>query len=229
MKAIVLAVLTLVLSASAQTSYPPPPPGKGAAPAAPASTPNAAPVPVDLNQLLFQLNQTTSAINASLSKLRIEKWKADSQAKGQLQANAESISRNITAALPEITGGVRSAPASLSANFKLYRNVSALYDVFASLTEAAGAFGPKEDYQALAQELQQVDGLRHSFGDRVSALSSSADAELAKLRTQIQQAQAAPPKKIIVDNGDETPKPKKPKKKGTTSTAQSKPQTQQPQ
>jgi hypothetical protein len=227
MKVLVLAVLAVSLAASAQTSYPPAPPGRGATPAPSASTPAAAPIPLDLNQLLSHLDQTTSNINASLSRLRIEKWKTDGQAKGHYQSDADSISRNITSALPEITGGVRNAPAGLAANFKLYRNVGALYDVFASLTEAAGAFGPKEDYQALAQELQQVDDLRRAFGDRVSDLAASADAQMARLKAQAQQqAQAQPPKKIIVDNGDESPKPKK-KKKPAGSTAQT--QSQPPQ
>jgi hypothetical protein len=227
MKALVLAVLAVAVSVTAQTSYPPPPPGRQNA--APAQGPVAAPnnAPVDVNQLLVQLDQTTSAVNGSVTKLKIDKWKTDSQSKGQLQSNAESISRNITEALPAITGAVRSTPASLGANFKLYRNVGALYDVFASLTEAAGAFGPKEDYQALAQELQQVDALRHALGDRVNDLALSSDTELAKLRTQVRQAQAAvPPKKIIVDNSDEPAKPKK-KKKTSPSTAQNKTQTPQ--
>ncbi len=220
MKALVLAVLILAISATAQTSYPPPPPGRAPEPAsaAPANTPS------DVNQLLAQLDQTMAAVNASVSELRIDKWKTDSQQKSQYQSNVESISRNITQALPGIAGAVRTAPASVGANFKLYRNVGALYDVFASLTEASGAFGPKEDYRALAQELQQVDGLRRALGDRVNDLALSSDAELARLRTQVRQAQAAPPKKIVVDNVDEPAKPKK-KKKPSSSTAKSQPQT----
>lgn len=225
MKVLVLAVLALTISATAQTSYPPPPPGRGTAPAA--ASPAPASGAANVNQLLAQIDQTTAAVNGSLSKLRIDKWKTDSQQKSQYQSNAESISRNISEALPGIAGAVRNTPASMGANFKLYRNIGALYDVFASLTEAAGAFGPKEDYEALAKELQQVDSLRHALGDRVNELALSSDAEVARLRTQLQQAQAAiPPKKIVVDNGDESPKPKK-KKKSSTSTAQNKPQTPQ--
>ncbi len=225
MKVLVLAVLVLAISATAQTSYPPPPPGRGTAPAASAAAP--ATGAANVNQLLAQIDQTTAAVNGSLSKLRIDKWKTDSQQKSQYQSNAESISRNISEALPGIAGAVRTTPASVGATFKLYRNISALYDVFAALTEAAGAFGPKEDYQALAQELQQVDSLRHALGDRVNELALSSDAEVARLRTQLQQAQAAiPPKKIVVDNGDESPKTKK-KKKSSSSTAQNKPQTPQ--
>ncbi len=191
MKDLLLAVLLVSLSA-AQTSSPPPPPGRQPAPAAAnAATAGA----VDLNQLLAGIQTTATAINGSIGHLRIEKWKTDSQSKGQYQSNAESIQRNLSEALPGMMDGVRTAPDNLSASFKLYRNLDALYDVFASLTEATGAFGPKDDYQPLAEELQQVNRLRHVLADRIDQLAAARDADLARLRAQVQQAQATPPKK----------------------------------
>ena len=220
MKGTFLAVLMLAVTAAAQTSYPPPPPGRAgnstASPAAPAQ-PNST-APVDANAILSQLGQTTAALDSTLGTLRIEKWKTGSQEKSQLQSNAESIRRNVTAALPGMVQDVRNAPDNLAPSFKLYRNVGALYDVLASLTEAAGAFGPKDEYRDLSQELQQLDGARHNLADRLEQLAGAKDAELARLSAQLKQAQAAvPPKKIVVDNSDETPKPKKKKKSSSTS------------
>jgi hypothetical protein len=226
MKGTFLAVLMLAASAAAQTSYPPPPPGRqAAATTASAAPPANATASTEPNQVLSQLGQTTTALNSTLGQLRIEKWKTGSQEKSQLQSNADSISRNVTAALPGMVQDVAKAPDNLAASFKLYRNVSALYDVLASLTEAAGAFGPKEDFRDLSQELQQIDTARHSLGDRLEQMAGAKDAEVARLTTQLKQAQAAiPPKKIVVDDS-EPPKPKKKKKSSpTTMQTDSKPQ-----
>ncbi len=220
MKGTFLAVLTLAALAAAQTSYPPLPPGRTAAPTAAVASPAAPGAPVDVNQVLSQIGQTSTALNSSLGQLRIEKWKTGAREKDQFQANVDSIQRNLTSALPGMVQGVRSAPDNLAASFKLYRNVSALYDVLFSLTEAAGAFGPKDDYRDLSQELQQIETARRSLGDRLEQLATAKDAELVRLSTQLKQAQAAatPPKKIVVDD-TEQPKPKK-KKKPAGATAQ---------
>ncbi len=231
MKGTFLAVLMMAGLAAAQTSYPPPPPARTPQPQATSThTPPVAVAPqpqVNPNQLLSQLDQSSAALNASIAALRIDKWKTGSQEKAQLQSNADSIRRNLTNAFPTIVQDVRKAPDSLGATFKLYRTVAALYDVLAPLTQAAEALGPQNDFRDLSQQLQQLDNLRRSLGDRMEQLATAKDAQVAQLSTQLKQAQAAiPPKKIVVDD-NEQPKPKK-KKKSSSTTAQtnSKPQQQ---
>jgi len=169
-----------------------------------------------LNNTLTQLQQTAEQANAAIGKLRIEKWKVDGKTKAQAQANADSLQRNLTAALPEMMGRLRNAPQDLTANFRLYRNLNAFYDVFASLAESAGAFGPKDQYEALANQVAAIDSLRHEFADRIEQLASVKEMELARFRTAAERAArqqvAAPPKKIIVDD-TEPPKSKKKKPK----------------
>src|SRR5437879_4121121 len=99
------------------------------------------PISVDLQNTLAKVDQSAQAAAMDIARLRIEKWKADSSEKRQAQSNAESLQRNMTAALPTLTSAVRTAPQDMAANFKLYRNLSALNDVLKSLTESAGAFG----------------------------------------------------------------------------------------
>ena len=91
--------------------------------------------------MLQRIEQETGGLNADVGKLRVEKWKIDSATKHQASENIGSIQRNITGALPGLIAAVRVAPQSLAANFKLYRNLNALYDVVASISESAGAFG----------------------------------------------------------------------------------------
>jgi hypothetical protein len=175
----------------------------------------AGPISVDLQNTLAKVDQSAQAAALDIAKLRIDKWKADSSEKRQAQSNAESLQRNMTAALPTLTTSVRTAPQDVAANFKLYRNLSALNDVLRALTESAGAFGPKQDFETLAQYTQSFDDYRRTLGDYVENLATSKEAELNRLRSQVRAAQsnpAPPPKKVIVDDDQPAPK-KKPKKK----------------
>jgi hypothetical protein len=212
-----LILLTLVaITASAQVQSPPPP-------SSPA-TDNA------INAALFsdldRLQSTASQANTDIAHMHIDKWKADGGTKQQSQMNANSLQRNLSSALPVLISNVRAAPQDLSAGFNLYRNLNALYDVLASFTEAAGAFGPKNDYDALAQQLDAIDSVRRDLGDRVAGLATQTQTEMNQLRAQVHtlQQQAAvpaePPKKVVVDNADTGKKPVHKKKPAASSTSQ---------
>jgi hypothetical protein len=169
-----------------------------------------------LNGLLAQLEATSKNTQGDLVRLRIERWKADNSYKKQELSNVDSIQRNLQDALPDMIGQLRKAPEDLPATFKLYRNLDALYDVLGSVAEGAGAFGPKDDLQALSNDLSAFEGTRKQLAERIENLSAAKEAEIARLRTDLKTAQAMipaePPKKVIVD--DTTP-PKKPAKKKT--------------
>ncbi len=172
-----------------------------------------APVPYasvsELNSILGPLEQASQATQADLTKLRIDKWKMDSNYKKQVLSNADSVKRNLQNALPEIVTQLRNSPEDLTATFKLYRNLDALYDVLGNITESAGAFGSKDEFQSLSNDLNAMERNRRSLGERLETLSASKESELAQLRTQIKALQAAPPpppKKIVVDDNE----PKKP-------------------
>jgi hypothetical protein len=183
-----------------------------------------------MTPVLSQLDRLQSAAtqtNAALSYMHIDKWKADSGSKQQAQSNADSIQRNLTQALPALIVAVRNAPQDVGAEFKLYRNLNALYDVLASLTEAAGAFGPRGDYDALLQQLGVIDSVRRSLGDSLESLTASTQSELTQLRTQVQTLQqkaaatpAAAPKKVVVDDNEPAKKTTTHKKKPAPSTSQ---------
>ena len=194
-----------------------------------------------LNGMLTQLETASKSTQADLVKLRIEHWKADGGYKKQALGNVDSIQRNLQGALPEIIGQLRSAPEDLPATFKLYRNLDALYDVLGSVVEGAGAFGSKDDLQGLSNDLSSFEGTRKQLAERIESLSASKEAEITRLRTDLQKAQAAipaePPKKIVVDDTEPAKKPvakkkapaKKPAAPDTSkpATGQGQPQPQQ--
>jgi TolA-binding protein len=194
-----------------------------------AGSPQGAPVSyasvTQVNGLLAQLESASKATQVDLAKLRIERWKTDGSSKKQALGNVDSIQRNLQNALPEIIGQLRNSPEDMPATFKLYRNLDALYDVLGSVVEAAGAFGSKDDFQVLSNDLNSFESTRKQIGERLENLAASKEQEIVRLRTDLKTAQAAiplvPPKKIVVDDTEPPKKPavkKKPvvKKPATT-------------
>jgi hypothetical protein len=170
----------------------------------------------DPSPILSSLEQTSHTSVSDISRLRIDKWKADGGTKRNAQSDSESISRNMNAALPELIGKVRTAPQDLNANFKLYRNLNVLYEYFSRFTESVGAFGNRDDFEALARDLDGLDSARRAMADRMDSLTSSVDARLAQYQSQARAAQsaatAAPAKKIVIDDTEPEKKPAKKKK-----------------
>jgi hypothetical protein len=189
-----------------------------------------------LNGMLAQLEASSKNTQADLVKLRIERWKADNAYRKQALGNVDSIQRNLQDALPGMIGQLRAAPEDLSATFKLYRNLDALYDVLGNVVEGAGAFGSKDDLQALSNDLNGFESTRKELAQRMENLSSAKESELVRLRTELKTAQAAipaaPPKKIVVDDNEPPKKPavkKKPAAKpATTAPGTAKPAAGQP-
>ena len=179
----------------------------------------------ELNGILSQLQQTAQNMQADLQKTRIEKWKTDGNTKKQTLADVDSIQRNLQSTLPDTIAQLNSSPEDLGASFKLYRNLDALYDVFGSVAEAAGAFGSKDEFQSLDNDLNGLKNARRAFAERMQKLTASKEDELTRLRAQVKTLTAAPPpppKKIVVDD---TEPPKKAAKKKL---AQPKPATTTP-
>jgi len=168
-----------------------------------------------LNTLLAQLEEASQAAQSDLAKMRVEKWKTDSGSKRQAEGNAESIQRNLRSALPEIIAELKASPESLTSTFKLYRNLDALYDVFESVAESAGAFGSRDDFQSLQNDVSAFERLRRSVADRMETLAGAKELEVTRLRAALQSAQAntptQPPKKIVVDDDAPVKKPVKKK------------------
>ncbi len=165
----------------------------------------------ELNGLLAQLEATSKATQDDLTKLRIERWKTDGGSKRQALGNVDSIQRNLQNALPSIIGQLRNAPEDMPTTFKLYRNLDALYDVLGSVVESTGAFGPKDDLQALSTDLNNFESTRKQIAERLENLAASKEREIVRLRADLKTAQAAvpaaPPKKIVVDDNEPAKKP----------------------
>jgi hypothetical protein len=92
--------------------------------------------------------------------------------------------------------------------------------------ESAGAFGPKDDFQGLSNDLNSFEGTRKQLAERINNLAASKEQEIVRLRSDLKTAQAAipaaPPKKTVVDDNEPPKKPvvkKKPAAKKPATTA----------
>jgi hypothetical protein len=170
----------------------------------------------ELNQMLSQLQQTAQTAQLDLASLGIERWKTDSNTKRGTAADVGSIQRNLQTALPGIMDRLRNSPENLPTTFELYRNLDALYGVLTSVVESAGAFGTRDEYQTLRNDLDAMEKMRRSFADRMEKLATAKESEVADLRAQLKKAQAVqaaapPPKKVVVDDAEaQKPVKKKP-------------------
>ena len=153
-----------------------------------------------LNGLLSQLEEASQAAQVDLAKMRVEKWKTDSGSKRQAQGNVESIQRNLQTALPEIIAELKASPESLTSTFKLYRNLDALYDVFESVAESAGAFGSKDEFQSLENDVSAFEKARRPVADRMETLAGAKETEVTRLRAALQNAQANTPSPASQEN-----------------------------
>jgi hypothetical protein len=172
----------------------------------------------DPSAALNSLEQTAHTTASDIAHLRIDRWKVDSKSKNDAQADRDSLERNLTNALPELIGKVRRAPTDLTANFELYRNLEVLSMIFSRFAETTGAFGGKDEYSALTNDVAGLDSARKTFTARMESLTASAQAELTQYRSQAKATQAAapPPKKIVIDDSEpEKPKAASKKKKSS--------------
>lgn len=200
-------------TAQAQVANPQPMPSRNAPVSAPTQM---TPIGVELNSTLSQLEQAAQQMATDVSRLNIKKWKTDSRYKEQSQHDADSIQSNVTGSLTGLLSQVRANPANVASMFKLYRNVDALYDVSRTLAESAGAFGPKDDYELLANDVSRLGSARGSLATQLDNIASAKENEIHQLRIIVAQAQAAkaaePPKKIVVDDTEPVKKPVRKKK-----------------
>src|SRR5947209_10670295 len=152
------------------------------------------------------IDAAAQSANLDLQRVRIEKWKTDGGTKQEQIHNLQSLQRSLTGTLPEQSQAAR-ANGDVASMFRLYRTLSATFDVLREVAESAGAFGQKGEYEQLAGDLNQLGQARSRLGDAIDAAAQQQTAQLMALRNaQAQQSQggqqaaAGPPKKIIVDN-----------------------------
>jgi hypothetical protein len=190
-------------------------------PAAPSQPPVAAAqpqttMPPGLENILSQIQAASEATKNDLSGLRIEKWKADSAQKEELNKIVDSLRRNLTSAVPDLIKDVRSNHGSVSTTFKLYHNLNVVYEYLSYLADSASALGKENESSPLVREAGNLETARQNLSTFVEQAANNLE-EKVRLAAAPPPAAAEPaPKKIVVDDGA-SKKPATTRKKKTSS------------
>ncbi len=167
----------------------------------------------DLNAVLEQVQRLAVSMNGDIGRLRIEKWKTDSDQKAQLQKVADSLQRNITYAIPGLVSDVQTSHGSVSSTFKLYHNLNIVYEFLSSLADAAGSLGKREEYEPLEADAAALDSARSRLSQYIEAAAASYEA-MARNAQAAPQEPPPPPRVIVEDQATKTkPAKKKPASK----------------
>ena len=209
----VLAVIVLLLSAVPGAM------GQGGASQPAQPSPQATP----LNAILLQIQQATSSASVNIGKLRIERWKTDSEQKQQLQQIAESLQKNIANAIPGMINDVQTSRGGVLSSFKLYHNLNVVYENLSYLADVAGGLGKKDEFEPLAADAASLESARKNLSlyieqaaGRLESANHLASSGTIPIPAGQGQRALAPGKKVVVIDEDTPPaKPAKPAVKST--------------
>ena len=208
----VLAVIVLLLSAVSGAMAQ----GGASQPAQP--SPQATP----LNAILLQIQQATSSTSVNIGKLRIERWKTDSEQKRQLQEIAESLQKNIANAIPGMINDVQASRGGVLSSFKLYHNLNVVYENLSYLADVAGGLGKKEEFEPLAADAASLESARKNLSlyieqaaGRLESANHLASSGTIPIPAGGQRALAPGKKVVVIDENDLPPQKPKPAVKST--------------
>ena len=197
----------------------------GQAPAEPSSDQHtqAEPAPANLAEILAHIQESTNSASVNIGKLRIEKWKTDSEQKQQLQQIAGSLRKNIAGAVPGLINDVQNSRGSVAASFKLYHNLNVVYENLSYLADVAGGLGKKEEFEPLAADAAALEAARTHLSEYIeqSAVKMEAANRAATVPTpqgRQNAVQVVPGQKVVVINEDDPAQKAKPAKPAAKST-----------
>jgi hypothetical protein len=168
-----------------------------------------------VDPVLARIQRASQATNDDVARLRIERWKTESDQKAELQKIADSVQRNISNAVPDLIKEVQSSKGSVSSTFKLYHNLNILYEYLNVLAESASNFGKSEEYAPLSRDATALDAARQDLSDYIEQAAVTLEVKAA--RPVATPAPPPPPQKIVID--DTPAKTATPKKKKTSTPA----------
>ena len=149
------------------------------------------------------LSPALDRLRQSLGAVRLEKWKAPGPVREETSGNMGSITRDLDGTLPGLLAAADSAPASVSKNLPVFRNVDALYDVLLRIVETAELAAPETDTDTLHSALTALDDARRGLGDAIQSAALAQEQQVASLgdKLRAQAAAAPPPPTAVVNDG----------------------------
>ncbi len=131
------------------------------------------------------LQPAVMTLQQAIDALRVDKWRASREVKGQTGDNVGSIRRDVESTLPGLVTAADAAPESLAALLPLTRNVGALYDVVLRVTVIADSAAPGDQAEALETSLTGLEAARRTLSERQERMASAEALKVVELQKQL--------------------------------------------
>ena len=161
------------------------------------------------------LQPTINSLPATLSTLRLEKWKAPNKLKDATMNNITSIKRDLQDTLPPLLKAADAAPRSVSTLLAVMQNVDALYDVVLRVGDAAEIAAPQAQSADVAQGVSGLLVARRALEEMMRTAVSGQEQKVTELQKSLNDKNAAALASPLCPAAPATPTKKKTMKKPT--------------
>ena len=131
------------------------------------------------------LQPALGSVRQMVNSVHVDKWKRGN-IRDEATQNISQIIRDIDVTLPPLLRDADTAPASLSKQLPISRNISALYDVLLRVVEASRVVASDDQVTQLQQALVTLGNARQAFNDRMEASASVMEKQVSDLRATVQ-------------------------------------------
>jgi hypothetical protein len=129
-------------------------------------------------------------VESALTSLTLDKWKKGS-VREEARENVSAILRDLKDNVPPMMADADAAPDSLSKSIPLMKHLDAVYDVFLRVEEGARVSAPGDQVDKLIDVLKKFEAARSEFYDSLQQRAAGQEKQLADMKTQLKEQQAA--------------------------------------
>lgn len=143
-----------------------------------------------------QLRPSLSTVEATLSGLRVDKWKRGS-VRDEAADDIQAIQHEIRVNMPPLITASDAAPRSVSKALPVAKHAGALYDVLLRVYDASRIVAPAQQVGELQSALHSLERARLGLDSRLQTIASAQEEQMSALRVTVQKQAAfkcpAPP------------------------------------
>ncbi|HVZ84208.1 MAG TPA: hypothetical protein VG893_11085 [Terracidiphilus sp.] len=152
--------------------------------AAQAPAPAAAPAPLTGPSTVLQ--PALDSVRATLGTIKVDKWKRGS-VRDEAGQDIGSIVSDMQINLPPLLRDADTAPALVSKQIAVARNVDALYDVLLRVVEASRISAPDDQAGTLIEALNTLSKARLALYDKMNDAAALQEKQAVELRATVQK------------------------------------------
>lgn len=138
------------------------------------------------------------SVQQAADGVRLDKWKASSSVRDEVDANLGSIRRDLETTLPPLVTAADGGPDSVGRLLPVFRNIGALYDVLLRVDAVGRLVAPGQQSAGLDQALAALDDTKRSLGDRLQVAALAQEKKVTDLQAALKAVPVAAPAPAVV-------------------------------